>query len=188
MSIMNFAEPPEREASAALYSVYLALGSNMGDRHGNLVMAVQQLNDSVTIHAISSVYETEPVGYTDQPRFLNIVCSGRTGLSAQNLLYRAKAIEGVLGRRATFRNGPRSIDVDILLYDDLQIVQEDLLIPHPRMAERAFVLAPLAELAPTKLIPGKSKTVQETLTEHFTGRRCPVWSTEKREMTSGLPP
>ncbi len=135
----------------------------MGDRYRNLVMAVQLLNDSVTMCAVSSVYETEPVGYTDQPRFLNIVCGGKTGLSALDLLAHAQAIEGALGRQPTFRNGPRTIDIDLLLYDDLHIAQEDLLIPHPRMTERAFVLVPLAEIAPTIIVPGEGKTVQELL-------------------------
>jgi len=113
----------------------------------------------VDIDTISSVYETEPVGYLDQPQFLNLVCTGKTWLSAQELLHYAKNIESVIGRQPTFRNGPRPIDIDILLFDDERIEQENLVIPHPRMFERAFVLVPLAEIAPKLTIDGQ--TVQE---------------------------
>ncbi|MFL5629027.1 MAG: 2-amino-4-hydroxy-6-hydroxymethyldihydropteridine diphosphokinase, partial [Ktedonobacteraceae bacterium] len=113
--------------------------------------------------AISSIYETEPVGYADQPCFLNIVCSGKTSLPAQDFLVQAKAIETSLGRQVTFRNGPRPIDIDILFYDDLNTTQSELTIPHPRMAERAFVLVPLAEIAPDKIDPRSGRTVRELL-------------------------
>ncbi len=147
----------------ATHTVYLALGSNMGDRRGNLAAALQQLREMMEISAISSIYETEPVGYLEQARFLNMVCSGKTGLSAQELLRRVKEIEKSLGRQPTFRNGPRPIDIDILFYDDLRIAQDDLTIPHPRMAERAFVLVPLAEIAADKVDPASGRTVQELL-------------------------
>src|SRR6266481_584035 len=110
----------------ATHNVYLALGSNMGDRRGNLAAALQQLREMMEISAISSIYETEPVGYLEQARFLNMVCSGKTGLSAQELLKRVKEVEKSLGRQPTFRNGPRPIDIDILFYDDLCITQDDL--------------------------------------------------------------
>ena len=139
--------PQNGHTPVATHTVYLALGSNMGDRRGNLAAALQQLREMMEISAISSIYETEPVGYLEQARFLNMVCSGKTGLSAQELLKRVKEIEKSLGRQPTFRNGPRPIDIDILFYDDLRIAQDGLTIPHPRMAERAFVLVPLAEIA-----------------------------------------
>jgi len=141
--------------------VYLALGSNLGDRRGNLAAALQRLREKVELHTISSVYETEPVGYLDQPRFLNMVCCGKTELSAQQLLKEVKTIETLIGRQPSFRNGPRPIDIDILLYDDVQIEQETLTIPHPRMYERAFVLVPLAEISPNVIDPLSGKTAQE---------------------------
>ena len=147
----------------ATHTVYLALGSNMGDRRGNLAAALQQLREMMEISAISSIYETEPVGYLEQARFLNMVCSGKTGLSAQELLRRIKEVEKSLGRQPTFRNGPRPIDIDILFYDDLRIAQDGLTIPHPRMAERAFVLVPLAEIAADKVDPASGRSVQELL-------------------------
>lgn len=154
---------PQSHAPAATNTVYLALGSNLGDRRGNLAAALQRLRDVIDIDALSSVYETEPVGYLDQPRFLNMACKGKTWLSAQELLAYAKEIEAAIGRKPTVRNGPRPIDIDILFYDDLHITQEDLIVPHPRMNERAFVLAPLAEIAPDAVDPVSGKTVQELL-------------------------
>lgn len=139
-------------------TVYLALGSNLGERLNNLSTALQRLREIVTLHNISSVYETEPVGYLDQPRFLNIVCSGETSLNPLALLHAAKAIEAQLGRQPTFRNAPRPIDIDILLYDDLRLTQTELIIPHPRMAERAFVLVPLAEIAPDVIDPASGQS------------------------------
>jgi GTP cyclohydrolase-4 len=155
--------PRNQSISTATHNVYLALGSNLGDRRGNLAAALQRLREVVNIDRVSSVYETEPVGYLDQPRFLNIVCCGKTWLSAEELLQYAKGIEVELGRQPTFRNGPRPIDIDILLYDDLTLEQPDLIIPHPRMAERAFVLVPLTEIAPDVVDPSTGCTAQELL-------------------------
>lgn len=145
------------------HTVYLALGSNIGDRRAHLAAALQRLREVVEITALSSVYETEPVGYSDQPRFLNIALQGRTMLSPEELLRYAKKIEEVLGRQPTFRNGPRPIDIDILLFDDQHIVRDELTIPHPRMTERAFVLVPLAEIAPGAIDPVSGKSIQEWL-------------------------
>ncbi len=151
------------KTSTATHTVYLALGSNLGDRRSNLAAALQRLRDVVEISIISSIYETEPVGYLDQPRFFNIVCRGKTTLSAVELLKYAKAIEVAIGRQPSFRNGPRPIDIDIIFYDDLQIKQDDLIIPHQRMAERAFVLVPLAEIAPNMVDPVSGQTAQQLL-------------------------
>lgn len=149
--------------SIIMHHVYLALGSNIGKREKNLSAALQRLCKVVAIHKISSVYETEPVGYLDQPRFLNIVCYGQTVVSPHDLLRNTKVIEEALGREPSFRNAPRPIDIDILLYDHLCLETEDLTIPHPRMSKRAFVLVPLAEIAPTAIEPMSGKTVQELL-------------------------
>lgn len=150
-------------APIATHTVYLALGSNLGDRRANLAGALQRLREIVEIEKVSSIYETEPVGYLEQPHFLNMVCVGKTRLSPQALLTRVKEIEVTIGRQSTFRNGPRPIDIDILLYDDLHISQEHLTLPHPRMAERAFVLVPLAEIAPSVIDPVSGRTIQELL-------------------------
>jgi 2-amino-4-hydroxy-6-hydroxymethyldihydropteridine diphosphokinase len=151
------------QTPATTHTVFLALGTNLGDRPGNLGAALQHLRAVVEIERISSIYETEPVGYLDQPRFLNLVCCGKTVLTAQSLLNYAKEIESARGRKTSFRNGPRPIDIDLLFYDDLQLEQEQLTIPHPRMRERAFVLAPLAEIAPAMIDPTSGKTSQELL-------------------------
>ncbi|TMF43049.1 MAG: 2-amino-4-hydroxy-6-hydroxymethyldihydropteridine diphosphokinase, partial [Chloroflexi bacterium] len=137
----------------ATHTVYLGLGSNLGDRRGNLAAALQRLREVFEITSVSSVYDTEPVGFADQPRFLNIVLKGQTALDPEALLDYVKQIEAKLGRQPSFRYGPRPIDIDILLYDDLHIEQDNLTIPHPRMAERAFVLVPLAEIAPESVEP-----------------------------------
>ncbi len=147
----------------AVHYVYLALGSNLGNRQKNLSEALQRLCGVVDLHKISSVYETEPVGYLDQPRFLNMVCYGQTSSSPDGLLRSIKTIEKALGRQPSFPNAPRPIDIDILLYDNLRLETEHLTIPHPRMSERAFVLVPLVEIAPTAIEPVSGKTAQELL-------------------------
>ncbi len=155
--------PASSHTTTATHTIYLALGSNLGDRRGHLSAAIQQLREIMELSAVSSVYETEPVGYLEQPRFLNMVCSGKTQLSVQELLKYAKGIEATLGRQTTVRNGPRPIDIDIILFDDLRLREDNLTIPHPRMAERAFVLVPLAEIAPDLIDPVSGQTVKELL-------------------------
>jgi 2-amino-4-hydroxy-6-hydroxymethyldihydropteridine diphosphokinase len=125
--------------------------------------ALKRLPPKIDVHTVSSVYETTPVGYQDQPDFLNIACQGETQLSPRALLHYVKAIESTIGRQVTFRNGPRVIDIDILLYDQLYIQENGLIIPHPRMTERAFVLAPLAEIAPEVVEPIHHQTIRELL-------------------------
>ncbi len=139
--------------------VYLSLGTNLGDRRENLDTAVRLLREQIQITEISSIYETEPVGYKDQPWFLNIVLAGETTLSPYELLAFTQGIERRMKRVKLFVNGPRIIDVDILLYDNLRLDSETLTLPHPRMLERAFVLAPLANIAPGLILGGKPAAV-----------------------------
>ncbi len=128
--------------------VYLALGTNLGRRDANLRAALAALAPDVRVRRVSPVYETEPWGFSDQPAFFNQVVEASTRLTPEELLSFLKYLEVRLGRQPTFRNGPRLIDVDILFYDDLVLEMETLSIPHPGLAERVFVLAPLADLAP----------------------------------------
>ena len=148
---------------------YIGLGSNMGDREAWLHDALRRLDEAGTVDALSAFYETEPWGYTDQARFLNAACRLRTTLSPASLLTKLKGIEEEMGRKATFRYGPRIIDLDILLYDDVVLATPDLQVPHPHMHERAFVLIPLAEIAPTVRHPTLAATVAE-LTQRVEGR------------------
>lgn len=133
--------------------VYLSLGSNIGDRKTNLDEALRLLAERLCILQISSIYDTEPVSEIEQPRFLNLVCKAQTGLTPQGLLSFVKGIEFKLGRKLGTSGLPRTIDIDILLYGDRVIKTPELVIPHPRMTERAFVLIPLAEIAPDLLYP-----------------------------------
>ena len=131
-----------------MVAVYLGLGSNFGDREDNLRRAVSLLSRRESLTALSSVYETEPWGYTSQPAFLNLACLLETSLRPQGLLELAQSVERDLGRVPSFRYGPRVIDVDILLYGDEVIETPLLQVPHPRLWQRAFALTPLAEIAP----------------------------------------
>jgi len=146
-----------------LHTVYLGLGANLGDRQGNLIWALQRIRAKASVEKVSSFYETKPVGYLDQPNFLNITCLLTTDLGPHDLLNFVKQIEKTMGRQASFRNAPRPIDIDILLYDDLIIDGPELIIPHPRMNERAFVLVPLAEIAPQLVHPVAKLTIEELL-------------------------
>ena len=143
--------------------IFLGLGANVGDRLASLRSALQRLSAGVEIQAVSSLYETEPVGVTNQPRFLNAVCSGFTPLSPQDLLVFVKRIEWDLGRRPGPVWGPRPLDIDILLYDRLGIATETLRVPHARLAQRAFVLIPLAELAPDLIVPVWEESVRDLM-------------------------
>ena len=141
-------------------TAYLSLGSNLGNREDNLDMALKLLSQRMRMGGVSSIYDTEPIGNTDQPRFLNLVCEVFTHLSPEGLMALAGGIEGKMGRRG--KSGePRTIDIDILLYGDKVIKTPDLVIPHPRMTERSFVLVPLAEIAPDLVHPVSKKSIKE---------------------------
>jgi len=135
---------------------YLALGANMGDRVGNLREAVRLLveNGACRVLSASSFYETKPVGVEDQPEFVNAVVRIETTLSPHDLLNLCLSIEKTMGRKRTMMWGPRVIDIDILLYSSVYTCDDDLVIPHPRMMERAFVLVPLAEITPDLELEG----------------------------------
>ncbi len=143
-----------------MVTAYLGLGSNLGNRQENLDTALKLLAQRMRIGKLSSIYDTEPLGNASQPRFLNLVCEVFTRLTPEGLLALAKGIELKMGRHS--RTGePRTIDVDILLYGDTVLKTEDLEIPHPKMADRQFVLVPLAEIAPGVIHPVTKKKIKE---------------------------
>ena len=143
------------------HTVYLALGTNLGDRLANLKQAISSLTPQLDVKAKSQVYETPPWGFEDQPKFLNQVVKAKTYLEPERLLKHLKRLEVALGRKESFVNGPRLIDIDILFYDDLVLNKPALVIPHPRLHERGFVLLPLLDIAPDLVHPVQKKTVSE---------------------------
>jgi 2-amino-4-hydroxy-6-hydroxymethyldihydropteridine diphosphokinase len=141
-------------------TVYLGLGSNLGNRQENLDQALKLLAQRMRLGKVSSIYDTEPIGNVNQPRFLNLACEAFTRLSPEGLLALVKGIEQKMGRYS--RSGePRIIDIDILLFGDKVINTRNLVIPHPQIAERSFVLVPLAEIAPDVVHPVTKKTIKE---------------------------
>ena len=142
-------------------TIYLALGSNLGDRHENLRQAVAALTPQVEVRAKSHIYETDPWGFEDQPKFLNMAVKGLTYLEPEPLLKHLKRLEIALGRQATFQNGPRTIDIDILFFGDRTLNTPELTLPHPRLHERGFVLLPLMDLAPELIHPLLNKSIRE---------------------------
>jgi len=145
--------------------IFIALGTNLGDKSTNLKMAIEALGEHVHITAKSNLYETAPMYVNNQPAFLNMVVRAVTDLSPQELLRFLKKLEAELGREPTFRNGPRMIDLDILYFDDLLLDDENLQIPHLRISERSFVLCPLSDIFKNLSDPRTGKTVSNMLKE-----------------------
>ena len=143
--------------------VYLALGSNLGNRLANLKNAISNFTPQMEVQKKSLVYETPPWGYADQPAFLNQVLMAETYLEPEDLLDHLKRLEVVLGRVPTFPNGPRLIDMDILFYDDIEMDSAPLQIPHPHLHQRGFVLVPLNDIAPDLIHPVLRKSIGELL-------------------------
>jgi 2-amino-4-hydroxy-6-hydroxymethyldihydropteridine diphosphokinase len=150
--------------------VYLSLGSNVGDREIQLRDALRRLGDNGRVVAVSSFYETEPVEFTDQAWFLNCVVALETTETPEQLMAVLLGIEQQMGRRRIQKKGPRTIDIDILLFDEAIVDSPALTIPHPAMHQRRFVLEPLAEIAPEVRHPVLKKTVRELLDALPTGQ------------------
>jgi 2-amino-4-hydroxy-6-hydroxymethyldihydropteridine diphosphokinase len=160
-------------------TAYVGLGSNLGDRAGNLLLAVRGMLDAgLGVVRLSSIYETEPVGFADQPTFLNMVAELRVRLfSPEQVMARLLRVEYALGRRRETLRGPRTVDLDLLLYGDERRATEFLRLPHPRLHERRFVLTPLAELAPGLVHPVLNKSVGDLLRATCDGAWVRRWET-----------
>ena len=154
--------------------IYIALGTNLGDREANLRTARESLPPEIRVVQESSIYITEPWGYLEQPEFLNQVIEVETLLHPLPLLHRLKGIEAKMGREETLRNGPRLIDLDLLFYGGEVIEGEILQVPHPRLHERAFVLVPLNEIAPDFLHPLLEEPIHALLSRVDTGGVRPL--------------
>ena len=154
--------------------VYLGLGSNLGDKRGNIERAVERLRGISSGLRVSGLYETAPVGVTLQPSFVNAVCGMWTGLSVFELLREIHGIQREAGVRGAVLNGPRMLDIDILLYGSLVLDLPHLTVPHPRMTEREFVLRPLVEVAPGVMHPVVQKTASELLADLVSATSDPI--------------
>ncbi len=169
-------------------SAYIGLGTNLGDRESYLMNAIEELSShpSNRITAVSSIYETDPWGYEEQGKFLNMVICLQTELSPQDLLACCMYVEKKLGRKREIRWGPRTIDLDILLYNQENIVTENLVIPHPRIMERAFVAIPLVELDKDITLPNMDKPVREVMDDIPDKKGVRVWKQKDGEGAFGL--
>ena len=156
-----------------MVKAYLGLGSNIGDRAHQLQQAIRIIDQYqyIDVTSISPIYETEPVGYTDQPQFLNLCIEIETTLNPQELLKRCLETEEALHRVRKIRWGPRTLDVDILLYGNEIIEEDNLIIPHPRMVERAFVLIPLNDIASKHIEPRSQRLIENLVTADSTVKR-----------------
>jgi len=165
---------------------YIAMGSNQGNRARYLEQAVQQIreHDKITVEKESSIYETDPVGYTEQDKFLNMVIKVKTILDPVDLLKVLQEFERFFGRKREVRWGPRTLDLDILLYNQENIETEELIIPHPRMWERAFVFVPLMEIAESKDLPIEIDRKELLVQQDREGVH--VWKPKSGEDVSGL--
>lgn len=152
---------------------YLSLGSNLGDREAYLRQAIMRLETAGEVRAVSSFYETEPVEFTEQSNFLNCAVGLQTSIPPDELMFRLLDIERSLGRERIQKKGPRTIDIDILLYGERIVALPELSIPHPAMAQRRFVLEPLAEIAPDARHPVANKSIRQLLEELPPGQK--VW-------------
>ena len=161
--------------------VYLGLGSNLGDRLANLERGLQILGERVRLVRASSIYETEPWGFVEQPAYLNCVVEGVSTVSPEGLLEVLKETERMVGREATFPGGPRVFDADLLFYGDRTVDLSHLKVPHPRIPERAFVLVPMAEIAADFLHPTLGVRV-ETLAARVEGREGVLWYASPPEL------
>ncbi len=166
--------------------IVLGLGSNMGDRLQNLQAALQLLEKrlAVNIVSVSNVYETAPFGVTDQPDFLNMVVMATTGLPPMELLRECLTVENLLGRVRTRRWGPRTIDIDLLIYDEIQLQLPELSLPHPGIAERGFVLIPLSDVWPDLLL-GNGRRVVDMADEFLAAKPAEVKLWRKVRQDSG---
>jgi len=143
--------------------ILVALGANIGNRRANLRAAVRDLAPEVRVRAVSALYASDPAGVTDQPPFFNAALLADTDLAPEAVLDQLQALERRLGRRPGIRWGPRPLDLDLLAYDDLAFDSARLVLPHPRIRERAFVLGPLADLDPERVLPGWRERVRAAL-------------------------
>jgi 2-amino-4-hydroxy-6-hydroxymethyldihydropteridine diphosphokinase len=171
-----------------LITAYVALGGNEGDRLDYLERAVGEMAGHLTLTALSPIYETEPIGFTHQGWFLNAVVAIETALSPQELLAILQAVERKLGKATPFPNGPRPIDLDILLYGDEVLDQVNLIVPHPRLHEREFVMRPLAGLAGSSIVPMQGKTVRQLLNELSSTAEVRPWLGESNVFPNHVAP